>query len=101
MVRYLADLGHKRIAFINGPKDWTVSQDRLQGYEAAALETNVDLDPELIAFADFTQVGGYREVRSLLNTGASFTAVFAADDLMAIGAVQALKEHGLRVPGSA
>lgn len=98
VMEHLAALGHRRIAFINGPEDWTVSVDRLEGYRRASQSCGTCYDPSLLRFSNFTREGGYEGVRSLLRSGAEFTAVFAADDMMAIGACQALQEESLRVP---
>lgn len=93
---HLLRLGHKRIATITGPQNMIAGNDRLQGYRQALEERGVGLRPELIAEADFSEAGGYAAMRRLLPNRP--TAIFAASDSMAEGALRALREAGLRVP---
>jgi LacI family transcriptional regulator len=97
MVTYLLRLGYRRVATIAGPKNMIAGADRLQGYLAALRDRKIPQDPALIAEGDFTEAGGYAAMQRLLP----FTpeAVFAASDVMAIGALRALREVGKRVPG--
>jgi LacI family transcriptional regulator len=95
-VRHLIQLGRKRIATITGSLDSTVSIDRLAGYRQALAENGLLDDPPLIAEGDFTEMGGYTAMQSLL--AARPDAVFVASDLMAIGTMRAIREAGLRVP---
>ncbi|THA40157.1 LacI family transcriptional regulator [Streptomyces sp. A1547] len=94
-VRYLLDQGRRRIAHIAGPLDQTSAVDRLDGYRDVLL----DADPALIAEGDFTAAGGARAMAGLLERCPDLDAVFAANDLMATGALQVLRERGLTVPG--
>ena len=94
---YLLRLGHRRIAVITGPGDMTPAQDRLAGFQAALAPYRVDLPDEWIVEGDFTETGGRRAMEQLLVHKP--TAVFVSSDSMAIGAVRAIKEEGLRVPG--
>ena len=93
-VRYLIGQGHTRIAMITGtggPQDY-----RMQGYRRTVLEAglapNVAIDPA------FDEQGGYRAMRDILLAPQRPSAVFAANDMMAIGAMMALREAGLRIP---
>ena len=96
-VRHLLELGHRDIAHVAGPRDLAVSRERLEGYREALAEAGLPYRPELVVEADFTEEGGYAAVRRLCAAG-PFTAVFAANDLSAIGVVAALRERGLAVP---
>lgn len=94
-VRHLLDRGRRRIAHIAGPLDQTSAVDRLDGYRDVLL----DADPALIAEADFTAAGGAAAMTALLERCPDLDAVFAANDLMATGALRVLRERGLAVPG--
>jgi LacI family transcriptional regulator len=93
---HLIRLGHRRIATITGPLDTMPGQDRLTGYRQALEGRRIPVQEELILEGDFTEGGGAAAARQLLS--ASPTAIFAASDLMAIGALKALREAGLQVP---
>lgn len=95
-VTHLIRLGHKRIATISGPTQGTVGLDRQSGYLRALNERGYKVDKTLIAEGDFTEVGGYYAMRKLLTVKPD--AVFAASDVMAIGAIRAIREAGLNVP---
>jgi LacI family transcriptional regulator len=95
---HLLELGHRRIAHIAGPKGLGVSQQRLDGYRRALSSHGVAFDERLIAEGDFSEDGGYRAIDELGRSGVPFTALFAANDLTAIGAMTALRERGVRVP---
>ncbi|MFD8963730.1 LacI family DNA-binding transcriptional regulator [Streptomyces sp. NPDC059568] len=93
-VQYLRDLGRRRIAHIAGPRDQTSATDRLDGYHDVLL----DADPGLIAEGAFTAESGARAMAELLERNPDLDAVFAANDLMASGALRVLKERGRAVP---
>ncbi len=95
-VLHLLRLGRRRVATITGPQKMVGGIDRLQGYQTALRERGLPILPELVAEGDFTEMGGYIAMRQLLR--AHPDAVFAASDMMAIGALRALTEAGLRVP---
>jgi LacI family transcriptional regulator len=96
--RHLIELGHRRIACITGPSDITPSAQRVTGYRQALGESNLALDETLILKGDFQYGSGYRAARQLLATLHPPTAIFACNDLMAVGAMSAAVELGLRVP---
>ena len=96
-VTHLVRLGHSRIATITGPLNTSVGVDRLAGYRQALQERGVPIDEALIVTGDFTEQGGYYAARRLLTARPS--ALFAASDVMARGAIRALAEAGLSVPG--
>jgi DNA-binding LacI/PurR family transcriptional regulator len=93
-VRHLVSLGRERIATITGPLDQTASLDRLDGYRDILM----DADPQLIVEGAFSVAGGHRAMNLLLDRRPDVDAVFVASDLMASGALTALRERGLRVP---
>jgi DNA-binding LacI/PurR family transcriptional regulator len=97
-VEHLAGLGRRRVATISGPTDMAVGLDRLAGYKDGIHAAGLDRDPALVATGDFSQEGGARAMRTLLAARPDLDAVFAASDLMAAGALQALREAGRRVP---
>lgn len=94
--RYLIDSGCTRIASITGPLDMPAGIDRLAGFQQAMAAAG--LDASLVEDGDFTMTGGARAARALLERGERFDGLFVASDLMAVGAVTALRERGLRVP---
>jgi len=97
-VAHLVARGRKRIATISGPHDMGAGQDRLAGYRAALSAAGLAADPALVVEGDFSEVSGLQAMRSLLACHADLDAVFAANDLMAIGALRALRDAGRRVP---
>jgi DNA-binding LacI/PurR family transcriptional regulator len=96
--QHLIDLGHDRIAHVTGARTLRISEDRLAGFRDALAAIGVTPDPRLVAEGGFTEEGGYDATRTLLETGEEFTAVFAANDLSALGVLHALAESGRRVP---
>lgn len=98
-VRHLIDLGHRRIAHIsNAPFSYTSARDRLTGYQQALAEAGIDYDDQLIHPGAFTDVSSYAPMLSLLDLFEPPTAVFIGSDLVALGAVQAIHNRGLRIP---
>jgi DNA-binding LacI/PurR family transcriptional regulator len=97
-VEHLVLAGRRHIATITGPADMAVGQDRLAGYREAIAGAGFARDDELIAGGDFSQEGGARAMRELIARRPDLDALFAASDLMAAGALQALREAGRRVP---
>lgn len=95
-VEHLISIGRKRIATIVGQQDNVDAQDRLIGYQEALNAFDIPYDPDLVATGYFSRRGGYLAMKTLLKQNVD--AVFAASDTMAIGALQALQENGVRVP---
>ena len=95
---HLLSLGHDRIAHVSGALDLRISQQRVAGYRKALANAGVTADPRLLAAGDFTEAAGYQATRTLLESDADLTAVFAANDLSAVGALRAITESGRRVP---
>ena len=96
MVRHLAERGRHRIATITGPVDTPGGRDRLVGYRA---ELGESFDESLVAHGDYTRASGERAMRELLAARPDLDAVFVASDLMASGALAALRAAGRTVPG--
>jgi len=98
-VERLISLGHRRIAVINGLMQGTNGLDRFKGYRDALRARDIPFDPELVAEGDYDQASGCRAMRKLLTLPKPPTALFAANDNMAHGALMAIREANLKVPG--
>jgi LacI family transcriptional regulator len=96
--RHLVALGHRRIAHVSGPAWHRHAIDRRSGYEQALAQAGIELDPSLVVEGDFEEASGAQAVDALLGARLEFTALFAANDQMAMGAMAALTRYGLRVP---
>lgn len=96
--QHLIVLGHRRIAFIAGNAEHPDANERRRGYEAALRAAGLPLEPGLVAPGLFHEESGLLAVERLLDTRQRFTAVFAANDQMALGACLGLWRRGLRVP---
>jgi len=96
VVSHLLGNGRRRIATITGNQDMIVGQDRLEGYRQALNMAGISAEPELEIEGFFTQDGGYQAMRNLLDKNVD--AIFAASDSMALGAIKAIQDAGLRVP---
>jgi LacI family transcriptional regulator len=95
---HLAGLGHKRVGFIKGLDVVTTGLDRAEGFHRARERFRLDDDPDLIAYGNFSEDSGYEAMKKLLALSPRPTAVFTTNDMMAIGALRAIREAGLRVP---
>lgn len=96
MTEYLLGQGHERIAMIAGPDDTPGGHFRLEGFREAMGERYA---PELVLRGDYSRASGSRAMTELLASGREFDAVFAANDLMATGAIGVLQQAGKSVPG--
>lgn len=96
---HLIKLGHKRIGFISGPSGIILSRDRLKGFQHAMSDYGLKLDELLIEEGTFTYDSGHDVMQRYLTLESRPTAVFAANDEMAIGAIKAARKAGLDVPG--
>jgi LacI family transcriptional regulator len=97
-VTYLSSLGHRRIAHIAGPPDTTPGRARLRGFQRAMAANGLSYDDALVAYGDYYFDSGQAAMESLLALTDPPTAVFAASDMMAMGAVRAVRAAGLSVP---
>jgi LacI family transcriptional regulator len=95
---HLLSLGHRRIAIIAGRQGWVASEERVNGYQAALAGAGVLPAPELVIRGNFEMSDGYSGAARLLSLDEPPTAIFASNDNMAIGAMRAAGERGIRVP---
>lgn len=96
--RSLLGLGHRDFAVLTGPATLTTVVDRLAGFREALAEAGVELAPDQVVAGAFTRDGGYQAASDLLDRGLRATCVFASTDVMAVGALAALRDRGLSVP---
>jgi LacI family transcriptional regulator len=94
----LFELGHRRFGVVSGPELLTTTHDRLGGFQRGLLERGIELPPSQIVAGDFSRDGGRRATLDLLDRHPQITAIFALNDVMAIGALAALRERGIGVP---
>lgn len=97
-IDYLAGLGHRRIAFLNGALDYPFEREALVGYLATCERHGLLVDPRLLRTSDYSVASGRAAMAEILNSGPPPTAVFAVDDESAAGAMQAIADAGLRIP---
>ena len=95
---YLIKKGHKKIAFINGVLHKSPAKGRLKGYKKALKECEIPFNDALISVGDIDVKDGYERTKQMLKKNLDFTAIFAYNDMMAFGAMQAIKEKDLRIP---
>lgn len=95
---YLLNLGHRRIGFISGRYDLQSANRRLRGYQDSLTKAGIPIEPDLITQGDFTADSGLKCARQLLSLTNPPTAIFAANDEMAMGVYQAAHETGLSIP---
>ena len=99
-ISHLISHGHRRIAFIAGNQEDVQgdSGDRLKAYQACLGQFGLGTDPDLLSYGYHTFEGGFTAINRILKSGTDFTAVLASNDESAMGAMQALKEAGLKIP---
>jgi len=97
-VEHLVALGHRRIGVVTGPHHWLAAQHRIFGWRSAMAAAGLDPAEAAMAEGDWTTPGGYRAACDLLARCPGLTAIVAHNDNMALGAMRALHERGLRVP---
>jgi len=100
ITQHLLERGHRRIGIINGPPIGAIAglQERLEGHQQALAATDLDFDPTLMAYGDYTRPSGEKATQQLLALPDRPTAIFALNDRMAMGAIRALQKAGYRVP---
>lgn len=96
--QHLIDLGHQRIAFISGEPEHPDAIERLDGYRAALKAAGLAWDPKLVVPGKFHEASGLAAVEQLIDSRQRFSAIFAANDQMAAGAVLGLQQRMMRVP---
>lgn len=97
-IKHLAEQGSRRIALVDGPIDTVPGEKRYAGYQDGLAEIGMTEEPDLVEFTDFTVDGGAKAAAKLLRLPKRPDAFFAANDLMALGVLQAVREAGLDVP---
>ncbi|MBN1888685.1 MAG: LacI family DNA-binding transcriptional regulator [Thermoflexales bacterium] len=95
---YLVRLGHRRIGLIAGSPDLGSANERLDGYKAALKTHHLPVDQSLIQPGDFAQPAGFQGAKALLSLSSPPTAIFASNDVMAFGAMEAVRDSGLSIP---
>lgn len=98
-MEHVLELGHRRIAIVAGPLDVLCSRARLDGYRAALTAAGIGPADVPVREGDFSHQSGFDAVRDLLASDEPPTAILASSDQMAFGAYEALRQHGLRIPG--
>ena len=95
---YLIEKGCKKIVHILGPETSSLSRERLIGYKKALINSDISINQDYIIKGDFSHHDGYNSMMSFLESKIPFDGVFASNDQMAIGACEAIKEHGIEIP---
>jgi LacI family transcriptional regulator len=96
--RHLIEAGHRRIGHIHGQPWIDTTRDRLKGYRRALAEVDIPFDPDLVRPGNWEPSAGYEQTLALLALDRPPSAIFCANDLMALGCYDALKERGLAIP---
>lgn len=97
LVKHLLDKGHRKVAFVCGPADLLIQQERFAGYQQGLEAAGIALDPELIVEGDLSEHSGYQATVDLLSRQSRPTAILGCNDLMALGAMRAAKEKGVYI----
>lgn len=95
---HLIRKGARDIVFISGPLNVSTSMERFEGYKAVLAQHSIPFRPEMCRHGSYTVESGYNAVLELERSGISYSAILAANDLMALGALKAVREFGYRVP---
>ena len=95
---HLIRKGARDIVFISGPLNVSTSIERFEGYKAVLAQHSIPFRPEMCRHGSYTVESGYNAVLKLERSGISYSAILAANDLMALGALKAVREFGYRVP---
>ncbi|MFC2030938.1 substrate-binding domain-containing protein [Chloroflexota bacterium] len=98
LVRHLVELGHERIAVISGPTFTSTAEDRVAGYCLAMAEAGFAIDPALVKRGEYRAETGFALANELLDGAERPTAIFAANNVIAMGAIDAVCNRGLRIP---
>lgn len=98
MTEHLIRQGHKRIAVIKGPEGNCDAQQRLQGFQEAMAKNNTEVESDLLVSGDFSSKSGYFAFMRLMNAEHKPDAIFALNDMMAVGCFEAARANGLSIP---
>ncbi len=96
--RHLLDTGRSRLAMVSGPRQFGCTKDRTAGFRARLNDEGIRFDRRLLVEGDFTREGGHVAIRQILESGITFDAVFAHNDLTAVGVLDGLRQAGRTVP---
>jgi LacI family transcriptional regulator len=96
---HLISIGHHRIGMISGPTHISTADLRLKGYRSALEDNGIQFDPDLVGSGDFRLEGGYQAMQAFLSLNNRPTAVLSANNVMTLGAYQAINEQYIRIPG--
>jgi LacI family transcriptional regulator len=97
-VRHLIELGHSCIAVLTGPESVSTAADRVAGYRRALADEGIPVDDQLVVFGEFNEASGHEMTERILAATPRPTAIFAGNNFIAFGAIQALREASLAVP---
>ncbi|HBX70760.1 MAG TPA: LacI family transcriptional regulator [Chloroflexi bacterium] len=98
LTQHLISLGHRNIMMLAGPKSVSTSVDRVDGYQNALREANLPENTSHVVWGNYSQEAGYQMTQEVLTLTPRPTAIFAANNFVAVGVMQALQEQGIRVP---
>lgn len=96
-VKYLINNGHKNVVILGGPKHTTTAQDRFNGWKKAMVEENLFRE-KFIFWGDFSIESGYKMMQKVFNNLSDVDAIFASNDLIALGAIEAIEEKKYKIP---
>jgi len=99
VMQYLIGKGHRRIGYLSGVDEASVSTQRFQGYLSVLAENGMEVQTDYILHGNFSEDDAYAALSAFLPAHPELNAIFCASDLMAIGAIRAAHEHGLQIPG--
>lgn len=98
VMTHLVNLGHKRIGILNGSLIAVDGVERFEGYKEALQHYQLEYDENIVGYADFSDIAAFDEMKRILCLASRPTAMFCANDLMAMGAIKAIEEKGFKVP---
>jgi LacI family transcriptional regulator len=97
LIRHLVSLGHERIGFVSGPLEYMFVLLQMQGFEETCMDMTIGVSDDLVVLSGLSQRGGYQGAQQLLSAMQPPTAIVASNDLMALGVMSAVQDHGLEV----
>ncbi len=98
LTEHLIELGHKRIAMVSGNLHTSTAQDRVKGYQLALEKHNLPYDESIVRFGEYKIAAGEEMIRDLLESGADFTSIFAANNAIGVGVIGELLHRNFRIP---
>lgn len=98
LVQHLLSLGHTRIAILTGPRGVSTAEDRVVGYRLALHDAGIEIDARLVRYGEYRIASGSQMAQAILDEGLAPTAIFTANQAIALGALDALTARGLDVP---